>query len=504
MGEEGRGEEGIEGDLDRAATLRILKSIRAGLIPRGISFSEFIRRAWEITEPNKPITWGWPIDYLAELLTAVSLGQIKDLLINIPPRWMKSTIVSVDFPCWEWTFNAGLRYLFISHEQSLSTEHSMSRRAILTNPWYQERWGSRVLLCSDQNEKTFLQNTARGKMIATSTHGRATGKGGDRLIFDDYIDPEMAESDAERNAALRSYEKKFSTRLDSEKTGARIVIEQRIHHKDFTAKLIEEGGWHHVVIPSDTLAGERRTYQFPLSKRVVEIPESSPVWPEREPSEIIATKRRRMGSRTHDAQCRQRPSSEEGAILKRQNWRFYDEIPHHLDPKSGKKVLTNFAELIQSWDATFKDEITSDFVVGQVWGRIGADRYLLDQVRDRMNFPATLSAIISLTQKHPRASRKLIEDKANGPAIIAMLKRTIPGLIPVEPMGSKIVRTRAVEPIQESGNIWLPSPRIAPWVEELIEECAAFPNGKHDDQVDALTQANNFFTGNSGPLFSVG
>jgi predicted phage terminase large subunit-like protein len=312
------------------------------------------------------------------------------------------------------------------------------------------------------------------------------------------MDPEQAESDAERGSALRAYEKKFSTRLDSEKTGVRIAIEQRIHHKDFTSKLIEEGGWHHIVIPSDTVAGERLHYSFPMSKRTIDIEEMSAVWPEREPMDIVLRKRKRMGSRTHDSQCRQKPSSEEGAIFKRQNWRFYDELPWNLDKTSGKKVLTNFQEVLQSWDAAFKDESSSDFVVGQIWGRIGADRYLLDQFRDRMNFTATLAAIISATQKHPRAARKLIEDKANGPAIIQTLRKKIPGIIPVEPLGSKIVRARAVEPIQESGNIWLPSPRIAPWIEELIEECAQFPNGKHDDQVDALTQANNFFTIHGG------
>jgi predicted phage terminase large subunit-like protein len=148
-----------------------------------------------------------------------------------------------------------------------------------------------------------------------------------------------------------------------------------------------------------------------------------------------------------------------------------------------------FDEIIQSWDCAFKETSSSDYVVGQVWGRIGADKYLVDQVRRRMDCPTTIQEIVRLSEKYPKAQRKLIEDKANGPAVISMLKHKLTGLIPVNPEGGKEARAHAVSPQIESGNIYLLSPEVAPWVGSFIDECAAFPQGANDDQVDAMTQA---------------
>ncbi|MCV5365380.1 phage terminase large subunit, partial [Escherichia coli] len=158
----------------------------------------------------------------------------------------------------------------------------------------------------------------------------------------------------------------------------------------------------------------------------------------------------------------------EGAIFKR-TWfiKFYTVIP------------SDISEQMQSWDCTFKDTESSDFVVGQVWGKRGADKYLLDQVRDRMDFPATLRAIRALTAKWPRAGVKLIEDKANGSAVIQTLQREIPGIIGVNPEGGKIARAQAAAPQFEAGNVYLPDPSIAPWIHDFIEEFIVFPNGKN-------------------------
>ena len=150
---------------------------------------------------------------------------------------------------------------------------------------------------------------------------------------------------------------------------------------------------------------------------------------------------------------------------------------------------TDFDELIQSWDCAFKDNDDSDFVVGQVWGRKGADKYLLDQVRDRMDLPATINAVRSFTAKWPRATAKLIEDKANGPAVIQMLKHEVSGMIPVNPQGGKIARAYAASPEVEAGNVYLPDSSIAPWVHDFVNEAAAFPNSTNDDSVDCFTQA---------------
>jgi predicted phage terminase large subunit-like protein len=147
------------------------------------------------------------------------------------------------------------------------------------------------------------------------------------------------------------------------------------------------------------------------------------------------------------------------------------------------------AETLQSWDCAFKDLETSDYVVGQVWGRVGPLYFLGHQVRGRMDFPTTVNAVREVSRNWPIAIAKLIEDKANGSAVIQMLTVEIPGILPVNPAGGKIARAAAVSPLIEAGNIYVPHPAYAPWVNDFIEECAAFPNGAHDDQVDAMTQA---------------
>jgi predicted phage terminase large subunit-like protein len=149
----------------------------------------------------------------------------------------------------------------------------------------------------------------------------------------------------------------------------------------------------------------------------------------------------------------------------------------------------NVDDQIQSWDCAFKDLNTSDYVVGQVWGRLGAMYFLGDQVRARMDCPATMRAVRGLYQKWPGTLAKLIEDKANGSAVVQFLQNEIPGIIPVNPAGGKVARAAAVSPLLEAGNVYLPHPEYAPWVNDFVEECAAFPNGAHDDQVDAMTQA---------------
>lgn len=495
----------------RGAIATGLNRLATAIKPRPrMRFLPFIEKAWEVNEPGKELVKGWHIGYLAEMLESVSMGQINKLLVNISPRSLKSTLVSIDWPAYEWgpCERPELRYMMISHERGLSTELALGRRAIMESDWYRQEW-PRVVLASDQNEKLIVHNTRRGKIIATSTHGAATGKGGDRLVFDDFIDPESAESDTERESALLAWERKFSSRLDNPKTGVIVAIEQRTHPQDFSAKLIEEGGFTHVVIPSDNYTKEPLFFSFPLSGQKIEIAPGAPTFPERKPMDVILAQRRRMGSRTHDAQERQNPQAAGGIIFKKENWRYYDDLDSLLwkiDAKTGQKVPWLFDELIQSWDCAFKDTEASDFVVGQVWGRRGADRFLLDQFRDQVGVGGTMRAIEMMTAKWPKASRKLVEDKANGPAVIELLKSKVPGLIPVNPEGGKIVRAKAIEAFHESGNIYAPTPRLAPWVQDFVERARKFPNmgGDHDDEIDAMTQANIYFTSNAGPIMTIG
>jgi len=440
--------------------------------------ADFIRQAWHVIEPATPYLHNWHIDLICEYLEAVSAGQITRLIINIPPRYMKSIAVSVMWPVWEWIRHPETRWIFASYSQSLSTKHSVDRRTIIQSDWYQSRWGDRFKLVEDHNLKTEFLNDKRGHMIATSVGGTSTGKGGNRLVVDDPLNPKEAASDVLRERANTWFDQTFYSRLDDKKTGAIVVIMQRLHEKDLTGHLLEQGGeWEHLCLPA--IAEDRQVIHFPMSGRTLVREPGDLLWPEREgPKEIEAAK---LALRSYGfaGQYQQRPSPMEGGIFKRGWWKFYKEPPARFD------------EMLQSWDCSFKSASTSDYVVGQVWGRVGGEFYLLDQVRDRMDFTETLQAVRALTAKWPKARSKLIEDKANGQAVIDALKREIPGIIPVTPKESKEARAMAVQPFMEAGNVYLPDPSIAPWIHDFIEECAAFPNAAHDDQVDAMTQALN-------------
>jgi predicted phage terminase large subunit-like protein len=184
-----------------------------------------------------------------------------------------------------------------------------------------------------------------------------------------------------------------------------------------------------------------------------------------------------IGLRAWNAMFQQRPTSASGGILKRSCWNYYDSMP------------TKFDSIIQSWDMTFKGKETSDYVAGQVWGTVGANCYLLDYFMEQLTFSKSLQAVRTMTQKWPGARAKLVEDKANGTAVVDVLKDEISGLILVEPKGGKVARVHAMSPLHEAGNLWIPKPEKAPWVLEFVESCANFPNAAHDDDVDAMSQA---------------
>jgi predicted phage terminase large subunit-like protein len=203
----------------------------------------------------------------------------------------------------------------------------------------------------------------------------------------------------------------------------------------------------------------------------------APLWPARFNLEALADIKKVTGPYHWSALYQQRPTPEEGGGVRREWWKFYEALPE----------FEEFDDVIQSWDPTFKGKKDSDFVVGQVWGRKGVSMFLIDQVRGRWDTMQTIQAIRGITSKYPRARGKLIEDSASGPAIISMLQHEVAGMLAVGTKKTrKEDRLQSVVPLIAAGNVFLPK---AAWTSEFIEECAAFPNGTHDDQVDAMTQA---------------
>jgi len=460
--------------------------------------SEYVRQAWAVVEPAAPFVPGWHIEAIIEHLEAITRSQIRNLVINVPPRHMKSLLVAVFWPSWEWIHWPERRWLFSSYGAQLSIRDSVKCRRLLESSWYQARWGDRFALTTDQNTKSRFDNDRSGYRVATSVCGAATGEGGDRLICDDPHNVQEAESDAVRKATLDWWDVVMSTRVNDPKTTAKVIVMQRCHEQDLSGHLLEQGGWDHLCLPAEHEDPRRATsigWTDPR-KQPGEL-----LWGQRFGSTELDDLKRSLGSYAAAGQLQQRPSPAEGGMLKRHWWRFWQPQGAHLPPVvvrfpdgslqalPAAELPATVAEQIQSWDCAFKDLETSDFVVGQVWGRLAANCFLLHQVRARMDCPATVKAVREMSARWPYTLAKLIEDKANGPAVIQMLQHEIPGMIAVTPEGGKVARAAAVSPMIEAGNVYLPHPQIAPWVTGFIEECAAFPNGAHDDQVDAATQA---------------
>ncbi|WP_434080377.1 phage terminase large subunit [Sanguibacter sp. Z1732] len=266
-----------------------------------------------------------------------------------------------------------------------------------------------------------------------------------------------------------------------------MVIATRWHHDDLIGRLLaaQDGHlWQVLNIPAqadtdnDPLGRQPGEYMHSARGRTAE------QW------DAIKT---RSGSRTWAALYQGRPSPDEGGLFDRTAWARYD-VPMWLEQPNGTRLVPNIdldTELIQSWDLAFKDTKTSDYVVGQIWLRRGANVYLLDQTRGRFGFTETSQRMREMSARWPQAVAKYVEDKANGPAVMDALAGTLHGLIPINPEGGKVARAQAVSPLVEAGNVHLPSPELAPWVGDLIEEAAQFPHGTHDDMVDSLTQALN-------------
>ncbi len=406
------------------------------------------------------------------------------LIISLPPQEGKSERVSRRFPTWVLRDSPDTRVAIASYEHTVARRWG---RVIRDDIATHTSLGMRVRQdLSGQSEWQLLGH--RGGVFSVGIGGALTGRPVDLLIIDDPIkDRRQADSQAYRDAVWDWWTDVASTRLAP---GAPVVLVlTRWHEDDLAGRLLSHEDrhlWQVVNIPAEADHDPANGATDPLGREVGEFMASArgrslAQW---------AAIRIRSGARTWASLYQGHPSPVEGGILKRDWWQFYDQ-PLWLTRPDGANILSQYDDLLMSWDLTFKDTAGTDFVAGQVWMRRGADAYLLDQVCERMDFVRTCAEFRAMAARWPQAVLKLVEDKANGPAVISALSRVVPGIVPEEPHGSKEARAAAVSPLIEAKNVWLPAPELAPWVHGLVEEAAAFPTGAHDDQVDALSQALN-------------
>lgn len=472
--------------------------VRREAIELSQDFRKFVEAAWDVIEPGVEFLSGPPIEVICQHLQACGDGRIRKLLVNIPPRCSKSSLISVLFPAWLWTRDPAQKILSASYAEKLAIRDSTQSRRLIESDWYRERWPG-IVLSDDENLKTSYLNTAMGRRQICSVGGAVTGLGGDFLILDDPHRVDQGESSPVREGAVTWFRESFYNRTNN-KNVCRIVIMQRVHYKDVSAYIVEKGGWDHLNLPMEYEGV--RSAPTSLGWEDPRTEHGEILWPERFSREEIIDLKASMGEYGTAGQLQQRPAPRGGAMFKRAWLRFwYDAeqgIPEPVLHQTGEGEwvaaeqrrldVTSEHDALQSWDLAFKGGPDNDYVVGQVWARKGADCYLLDQERGQYDFPATKAAIRRLHSRHP-TTITLVEEKANGAAVISDLKGEVAGLIAVLPQGGKESRAASASGTFEGGNVWLPHPDQYPWVLGYIEELCQFPKGAHDDQVDATTQA---------------
>ena len=441
-------------------------------------FTDF---AWPVLYPGVRFEDNWHIHAICEHLEAVSAGQIKKLCISMPFRMLKSSIVSQAWPAWEWIPRSWLQYLTASYQKDLATRDAVYSRRIIESTNYQYWFGDRFAMTTDQNVKQRYENDHGGHRIVTSTDSSGTGFGGHRRIIDDPVGARQADSAVALDASIEFWKGTMATRANDPANDAVVIVHQRLNERDLTGYVLaEESGWDHLVLPMRYSREFAKTTSIGFhDPRTVE---GELLHPARVPESTVKDLVKTLGQYHADAQLDQRPMPRGGIIFKRDNWKFY-------------KVLPALDEKILSIDATFKSTAGSDFVAIHVWGRKGANKYLLRRLKERMGFAATVAAVKSMHAIHHDAIAVLIEDKANGPAVIETLTSEIPAVFAVNPQGGKLARAYAMQPEHEAGNIWLPDPSIEPEIEVFLSEATTFDGlgTKHDDEVDAMTQAVNWW-----------
>lgn len=419
---------------------------------------------------------------LDQFMQDVIAKKSPRVIITAPPRHGKSQVVSRDFPAYFLGRNPDKSVIACSYGDELAKRMNRDVQRIMDSEAYQQlfevylagRAASEITGDYSAYSRTtgLLEIVAHaGSYRSTGVGGGITGQGCDVLIIDDPIkDKEEAYSEAIRDKIYDWYTSTARTRVSP--GGGIIVMCTRWHLDDLVGRLLQAG-------QDNPNASPWRVINYPA---IAERDEphrklGEALHPARYTLAMLEEIRAEVGERDWASMFQQRPMPAGGGTFKLDWIQYYETLPPYWD------------KIVLSWDMAFKDNKDNDFVVGACWGRYGSSIYLVDQIRGRWDFVTTKRMFIDFANKHSKVIRKLIEDKANGPSIISSLKDSIPGIIAINPKESKESRASAVATTWEAHNVYIPSPRIAPWVGTFVDELVTFPACAHDDQVDAMSQA---------------
>ncbi len=497
----------------------------------------FLKAGWQHID-SVPFTDGWPIQAVAEHLQAVADGDIKRLIINIPPRCSKSSLTSVAFPAWVWaqpwltpTSGPGVQFLHASYAQQLSLRDSVKCRRLIESPWYQARWGDRFKLTGDQNTKTRFDNDKNGSRLSTSVGSALTGEGGSIIVVDDPNAAQEAFSEATIMSTIEWWDSALSTRLNDPKTGAFIVIQQRLSEQDLTGHILSKdiGEWTHLCLPM-RYEWQRHSYtqigwhdprgltddgtplievtsdgeRMPISPEAqveLEEREGALLWPERFGEPEVAILERQLGPWASAGQLQQRPEPKGGGIIKREWWQPWES-----------NIYPNMELIVACLDTAYTTKTENDPSALTIWGVFSGDVVA-------QNVKALGGSERAFSESHPRvmlmyawqgryelhdlvsrvsdSCRKfkvdtlLIENKAAGHSVAQEIRRLYGferfGVHLFDPKGQdKVARLYSVQHLFAENMVFAPNKQ---WAEMVISQVGQFPKGKHDDLVDTVSMA---------------
>lgn len=440
-------------------------------------FLLFLRKVVETIDPGVTYLHNWHIDAIVYEVMELTEGRNRRLIVNMPPRYLKSIMLSVALPAWILGRDFTARVICISYSGELAAKFSRDFRRVLEAPWYRALFPA-TRISKAKNTETEIETTRGGYRYATSIGGTLTGRGGDWLIIDDPLKQEEAESGSSRNRTNEWFFTTAANRLDNRQEGRIIVVMQRLHQGDLTGALLDAGGFRVLKLAAIAEGVE----EIPVGKgRIHRRMPGEALHPGLETVEYLERIKRGMGSRAFQAQYQQEPVPAEGQMIKRSWFGTYTELP----------AIDQHSIMVLSIDTAAKATEIADYSVIMVlrYHRQSKQSFIIDIVRERFEFPDLRRKVLEVNAQHS-PHYILIEDKGSGMSLIQELQRQGIHPISISPKIEKVLRVQAATPQLERGEVLMPA--NARWLEDFFSEICAYPQSKHDDQVDCLTQHLNW------------
>jgi predicted phage terminase large subunit-like protein len=431
-------------------------------------FRAFVEYVFGLLRPGTPFKPNWHIDAMAHKASQVASGEVKRLIIAVPPRHLKSIIASVALPAWYLGHNPSERVVAVSYSAELAKTHANDFRRVVTDPIYQAVFPTMRLARETDSE---IHTTLRGRRYATSIQGTLTGRGGNLFIIDDPLKPGDAISEVSRERVIEWYRSTLVTRPDDKQAARIMVVMQRIHVEDLVGYLLEnEAGFEVLILPAVAQA----TATYDLGGGRTHLREKGDLLhPAHEPAEVLREIKKSMGSMLFSAQYQQAPEPPGGKIIKRKMLRYYFAVERRPTDR-----------IVLSWDIALSEKEAADYSACVVLLNRGELYFVLEVIRGKFPFDQLKQKILEVKERYGRASL-VIEESPISHGLIQSLREKHINVVDIKPDRDKQSRLISQIDLFEGGSVLLP--KDAPWLDAFVSELLSFP-GRHDDQVDALSQ----------------